>query len=125
MDVHLGQRPPLDARVAVVDLAARVARDLHRPAVVHFDENRARAVAHAAERRVSGRHRLPRRWIGEFHERDNVYFVRPRATTPAAAWARLHELRMRGFLPAPEETAWEVLVSQGLVVLKGGRVMLS
>jgi hypothetical protein len=38
---------------------------------------------------------------------------------------RLHELRLRGFLPAPDESQWDDLHALGLVDVKRARVMLT
>lgn len=38
---------------------------------------------------------------------------------------RLHELRLRGFLPAPDDSAWADLAADGLVVVDRGRVRLT
>lgn len=39
--------------------------------------------------------------------------------------ARLHELRLRGFLPAPDESAWAELAASGLVIVEHERVRLT
>jgi hypothetical protein len=38
---------------------------------------------------------------------------------------RLHQLRLRGFQPAPDEGAWAELVTSGFVVVERGRVRLT
>jgi hypothetical protein len=42
-----------------------------------------------------------------------------------AEWEQLHELRLRGFLPAPDASAWEGVRALGLVELSRGRVKLT
>ncbi len=56
---------------------------------------------------------------------DNVYFVRSPGNTTDADWLRLHQLRLRGFLAAPDESVWDDLVALDLVTIKSGRAMLS
>jgi hypothetical protein len=48
-----------------------------------------------------------------------------RAIRNVADAERLHELRLRGFLPAPDESAWAELAADGLVVVDQGRVRLT
>lgn len=63
---------------------------------------------------------------------DKIYNVRSarNAALVDADWARLHELRLRGFLlasdpPAWDESAWDEPVRLGLVVMDRGRVRLT
>ena len=53
---------------------------------------------------------------------DNVYFMRALRNADAE---RLHELRLRGSLAAPDESAWAELAADGLVVVDRGRVRLT
>jgi hypothetical protein len=49
-------------------------------------------------------------------------------TSPALAddqWERLHRLRLRGFLAADEDPAWDPLARDGLVIVDTGRVRLT
>jgi hypothetical protein len=67
---------------------------------------------------------------------DNVYTVSPdrndgrsRSVSaspagPGTRWERLHQLRMRGFLPA-DDPEWDELARGGLVVVEKGRVRLT
>jgi hypothetical protein len=57
---------------------------------------------------------------------DNVYIVLPdrNDARDAAQWDRLHELRLRGFLPA-DDPGWTALAHDGLVVVDRGRVRLT
>jgi hypothetical protein len=58
---------------------------------------------------------------------DNVYNVQSgrNAALTDAGWGRLHELRLRGFLPAGDESAWVDAVGLGLVVVECERVKLT
>jgi hypothetical protein len=58
---------------------------------------------------------------------DNIYTVRSsrNAALTHGDWGRLHELRLRGYLPAPDESAWAEARGLGLVVVERARVRLT